>query len=364
MMWPSPCGGGRRERIGPGSARRRPSHLRVLTLAIALALASAGAKAQVEAAAAAADLGGRSPSQWLDYMAEALRERSYDGVFSYFDGEELATLRIVHAVVDGVQRERLVHLDGEPREIVRSDDDVLCILQPDDAILKLAATLPSGPFARAFNRAPDPVTGQYDVAFDGMGRVADRSAVRIAVKPHDEDRYGYRLWIDEQKGLLLRSELVDPAGDRLEIFQFADVRIDEGVDRANLEPAYRDGAVEHRVSLDSRERSALERQPSWQLGWAPAGFVMAVADVGRSPRAQRPVETLMYSDGLAAFSVFVEEIPAAGASNVVSRQGATVAVTHLTAGPQGKGYLVTVVGEVPIETAQRVARSVRFAANE
>jgi sigma-E factor negative regulatory protein RseB len=286
-------------------------------------------------------------------------------VFSYFDGEDLSTLRIVHAVVDGVQRERLVHLDGEPREIVRSDDDVVCILQPDDAILKLEAALPSGPFARAFADRPAQIGSHYDVSLEGRDRVADRSAVRLAVTPRDQDRYGYRLWIDEGKGLLLRSELLDVSGERLEIFQFVDVRIDEPVDPVDLEPTFRDGAVAHRLGLESSEHAASAKDDAvWRFGWMPSGFSMAVSDVRRSEASSHAVETLLYSDGLAAFSVFIEEIPTAGAANVVSRQGGTVAVTHLTAGPGGRGYLVTVVGEVPIGTAQRVARSLRFAADE
>jgi negative regulator of sigma E activity len=82
----------------------------------------------------------------------------------------------------------------------------------------------------------------------------------------------------------------------------------------------------------------------------------------------------MYTDGLAAFSVFVEAMPEPGAASVESRNGATVAVTQplgletltSTAGSDAGGagetalrHLVTVVGEIPVVTARRIAGSIQ-----
>ena len=99
----------------------------------------------------------------------------------------------------------------------------------------------------------------------------------------------------------------------------------------------------------------------WEAGWVPGGFAMASWDIRRTPSKLKSINTLMYSDGLAAFSVFIEAMPPAGAGQMVSRQGATVAVTNLVEGPADERHLVTVVGEVPTETARRVANSVRYA---
>jgi len=306
----------------------------------------------------------RTPEQWLEFMSRAFAERDYDGVFTYFDGEDLSTLRVVHAVVDGVEHERLVHLDGPLREIVRRDDDVFCILDPNDEILELEESIPAGPFARAFARTPQEVAGQYALTIDGEDRVAGRPTVRIFVAARDADRYAYRLWLDADKGLLLRSELVDGDGRRLEIFQFADIRIDEPIAADALERASRAGAVTNRLTADVVAAPPDAATSAWRLDWVPAGFTMASSELRRAGVKSRPLATQMYSDGLAAFSVFIEEVPDGGASNLVSRKGATVAVTHLTQGPGGVPHLVTVVGEVPTPTAQRVARSVRFVSDE
>jgi sigma-E factor negative regulatory protein RseB len=340
----------------------RSSVVRSILVVLAGTLASAQAAATNEAAGPATDA--RTPAQWIEFMSRAFAERSYDGILSYFDGEDLSTLRVVHAVVDGVEQERLVHMDGPMREIVRRDDDVFCILDPDDEILELESSIPAGPFSRAFASTLDEAADQYDLTLEGRDRVAGRAAVRILVAPRDHDRYAYRLWIDEGKGLLLRSDLLDADGGRLEIVQFTDIRIDEPIDPAALERASRIGAVTNRLTVRAEAPPPDVAASQWRLDWMPAGFAMAASEWRHPGQQSRALATQMYSDGLAAFSVFIEEMPAEGASNLVSRKGATVAVTHRTAGPDGVPHLVTVVGEVPTATAERVARAVRFAADE
>jgi sigma-E factor negative regulatory protein RseB len=300
-----------------------------------------------------------SPRQWLDDMDEAFNTLSYDGVFSYFGGEDLASLRVIHMVLDGERRERLVHLNGAPREIVRHGDEVVCIVQPGDALLDLEASIPSGPFARAFVRRYDRISENYGLSFVGDDRVAGRLAMRVAVTPRDSDRYGYRLWLDRETRLLLRSELVDAEGRPLEIFQFNQIQFGDQVSPATLEPDEQDGSLVTHLTLASKEPQAVSREDvTWEAGWIPDGFSMAAADIRRAPNSLKTIDTLMYTDGLAAFSVFVEDMPDSGAASMESRNGATVAVTHMVSGSRDHPYLVTLVGEIPTPTAKRIARSV------
>lgn len=330
-----------------------PANRSIVLAAIALAMAAAGASA-------APAVEGRTTGEWLEFMNRAFVERNYDGVFSYFDGTDLSTLRVVHSVVDGVQRERLVHLNGAPREIIRRGDDVTCVLQPGDEMLALQASIPSGPFARVFSRSLDGVTDNYELTLQGTDRIADRSTTVLELSPRDHDRYGYRLWLDEETGLLLRSELIDMAGARLEIFQFAHVTIDAPIAISALEPEHRDGAVTSHLTLAPSQQTRTPGKSRWHAAWVPSGFAMAAWDLRRTPATRAPVNTLMYSDGLAAFTVFIEDMPESGAATFVSRNGATVAVTHMTSGPGDRAFLVTVVGELPVDTAQRVARSIGY----
>jgi len=332
---------------------------------IAITLLLAGTLFASVSVAAEQALPGRHPTSdprsWLADMNRAFNELSYDGVFSYFDGAELASLRIVHMVVDGEQRERLIHQNGAPREIVRRGEEVVCILLPGDDLLALASDLPAGPFARAFVRRYDNISEYYGLTFFGEDRVADRAAVRLAVTPLDEDRFGYRLWLDRETRLLLKSELIDGQGKPLEIFQFSTLVIGSEVDVRALEPGGGE-ATPHitNLSLDSKPSIPIKGKVQWVVDWLPVGFTMATSNVRTTPSESRSINTMMFSDGLAAFSVFIEDMPPAGAASMVSRNGATVAVTHLTPGPSTGHHLITLVGELPTATAKRIAQSIRF----
>jgi sigma-E factor negative regulatory protein RseB len=308
----------------------------------------------------------QSADDLLMRMNHAFTHLSYDGVFSYLYGGDLVSLRVVHKVVDGVQRERLVHLNGAPREILRHGEEVSCIVKPGDDLIALENSIPSGPFARAFVREFDRIADTYAVVESGEGRVAGRPATRVAVSPKDEHRYGYRLWLDRETALLLRSELVDHEGNKLEIFMFNQVLFGDAVRDAALEPEDASGAMVSHLTLQAareqprpapRANDTDAAISAWATTWLPAGFNMATVDLHRKRVTGQDVSSLMYTDGLAAFSIFVEPMPERGAASMVSRNGATVAVTHKVDGAKGY-YLVTLVGEIPLHTAQTIVNSV------
>ena len=346
--------------------------------------AAAWLLAACAAHAGSAELGAEaSPTEWLEAMDSALRSLDYDGTFTYYAANQaqrvavqrttpsatlsfsagfrsnasLSTFRIVHKVVDGVERERVEHLNSPwSREMLRTGHEVTSILQPDDDLLALEDAIPAGPYARVFGRRFEDVGDHYDVAFAGGGRVARRAAVALAVTPRDADRFGYRLLLDEETALLLRSELRDAEGNSLEIFQFAELRIGDSVAAADLEPTAEGATVRHLAA--SAPAASGKDESSWHARWVPPGFRMTSADVRRRPTDPRDVDTLAFSDGLAAFTVFIEAMPETGAGSVVTRSGATVVLTHLAQGADGD-HLVTVVGEVPVATAGRVAAGIQ-----
>ncbi len=311
---------------------------------------------------------GKDGTGWLGAMNSAMGTETYDGVFSYLRDGQLTHLRIVHTVVDGEHHERLVHLDGIQREILRAGDVVSCMLQPEDAMMELADAIPAGPFARSFSRNFEELPEQYQVDVVGLDRIADRAAVVVDLTPRDAYRYGYRLWIDDASGVLLKSLLLDARGMALEIFQFATITIGGTVAQEHLRPTdMPPNTITHELTMrapSDNGESAAPKAPAeqWHVGWLPPGFMMAARDLRRVGNGLRTVDTLMYSDGLAAFSVFVEPVEDEAPQASPVHQGATVAVSEVVTGPS-MAYLVTVVGEVPAGTAQKVATSVYHAAN-
>ncbi|HEY9035267.1 MAG TPA: MucB/RseB C-terminal domain-containing protein [Pseudomonadales bacterium] len=289
---------------------------------------------------------------WLDRMSHAQREVSYEGVFVYEQGAAMHSLRIAHAVVDGLESERLVSLDGEPREVIRKGHEISCI-HPGDEKVRLDHAVPAGPFAQRFFGEPVQGLAAYQPQMGKPVRVAGRAAVSVILKAQDEWRYSHVLVLDSETGLLLRSEIVDAAGRVLERFQFTALTIGT-VDAAALQPSAGGHAVPHHMAHTND--AAASTTQAWVLEWVPAEFTMAMSDVNRSLGEQAGVQ--MYTDGLAVFSVFVEPIQHQ-APEMLMQHGATV-VYSKTVMINHQPLAVTVVGEIPVLAARRLAASVRL----
>jgi sigma-E factor negative regulatory protein RseB len=90
----------------------------------------------------------------------------------------------------------------------------------------------------------------------------------------------------------------------------------------------------------------------WTLEWQPDGFIAAAA-----PRSGKG-KAVAFSDGLAAFSVFVEPARKIVMPTGASRIGATtIYMKQLEV--DNVDFFVTVVGEIPPMTARKVAESVK-----
>lgn len=310
--------------------------------------------------AAADDLSGQD---YLDRMSKAFRELDYQGVFTYEYGAEMEPLRIIHVVRDGVEHERLIYLNGRPREIVRNGQDVSCI-HSGGRILRLGHAIATGPFARTFLATNGKLSTYYDLSVGHHVRIADRPAVEIFARPRDRYRNGLRLYLDQATSLLLKSVVLSPGGNILERFQFVRISVGKVNDDA-LEAAGQKVGDDHpeHVLQQTGKPGLLAQIGSevFSVGWMPPGFELVARTTGET--TAHPSELTMYTDGLATISVAVEPFkPSRQGAPLEGRaqKGATVAFTREIGGGKGS-YLVTVVGEVPLRTAVEVARHIKVA---
>ena len=206
-------------------------------------------------------------------MSHSFRELDYRGVFTYEYGDQIESLRIVHVVRDGVEKERLWHLDGAAREYFRDGHHLSCV-HPGHLKLRLSDGIPGGPFARSLLGA-DSVVDYYQLILGTVTRVADRLAQEIIVMPEDPYRYGFRLYLDEQTGLLLKSLTLGARGEILERFQFAEIDIGATIDDAELLLPPPGKSIHHHL-LDK----TVTDQQAEDIGlpephWLPPGFAPA-----------------------------------------------------------------------------------------
>ena len=213
------------------------------------------------------------------------------------------------------------------------------------------------------NLQPERVVGMahdrgLEVQFElgEKSRIAGRSGRKVRIIPRDHYRYGYNLWLEEQSALLLKWELLDSNQNRLAKLMFTDLRLGSEVDLLELKST---SQLQDFKTLESSlppGNSLSHSKPNWQADKLPPGFhLTAHRQLGQQ---EQPVyEHLVYSDGLAAVSVYVEGNRDGSLSKDtgISRMGTTHAFSR-----SADGVLITVVGDVPAATVRAIGESVKF----
>ena len=335
--------------------RPLPLQLRVASRSSAAARLWATGSCVALLASAVAAVAEDDPLEWLARTDQALATRNYEGVFVHEHAGETETLRVIHRVgPDGVS-ERLQSMDGSGREVIRKGSQLTCYL-PDQRTALMEKTSDAGLLLGSLPRINATSAGLYQVTELHKARVSGRSARVIEVLPMDQMRYGYRVWIDEASAMPLKTQLRNSSGEVLEQIVFTDLRLPAHIADSELEPAvdahnYR--WVQHLVdSADARGLSI-----SWEASVLPPGFRLTVD--ARQVLRSGPVEHLVFSDGLASVSVFVE-IGRAPRPDHGSDDAATIGSSSAYS-TVVQGYRVTAVGEVPPDTVRAIAQSIRTA---
>ena len=285
---------------------------------------------------------------WLIRLGQAEQKQSFHGTFVYERNGSFSTHNIWHRVQNGQVRERLLQLDGSAQEVVRIDGHTQCVSGT------LIAGLGDSPNSAARTLDPKKLKNWYDLAVIGKSRVAGRDAVIVSLSPRDQHRYGFELHLDKQTGLPLKSLLLNDKGQLLERFQFTSLDTDEAPSDKDL---LADADCKP-VKLDSDKASAVKTAQVWRSDWLPPGFELTSSSSRKDAETKSQVNSLMYDDGLARFSVFLEPLNGATVTDTRTQLGPTVAVSRRLTTPQGE-VMVTVVGEIPIGTAERIALSMR-----
>jgi sigma-E factor negative regulatory protein RseB len=185
-------------------------------------------------------------------------------------------------------------------------------------------------------------------------RVAGRSCTLIDIQPKDALRYGHRLCVDGQTGLLLKDQTLDESGRVIDQIAFSALQFGKDVPAGHLRPGWDTASwqVVQSASTDVKADS---------LGWRiapPAGFHY-VAQLSRPTRAGQPLMHLVLSDGLVAISLFIEPVAERSGERPVQSASAGAMSIH---SQRLADYWLTLVGEVPLETLKTLAARVEYAA--
>lgn len=291
-----------------------------------------------------------APNEWLSRMADAVKTTDYEGTVVRVRDGNAEALKVVHVVKDGVVHEKVVVQEGNGLEIIRSGNEVQCILPDKRSVLveqwndqsALFSTLPSSQIRFG---------NEYDVAVVRTGRVAGRKAVLLAIRPHDEFRFGHRLWLDTETAFPLQSTLLDNDGETIVEVKFADIVLGQEIHASMLAPSI--STEDFRWFTNPKRVVTAEASSDWSCANLPAGFRAVATHREDLEGSDEPVTHIMYSDGLANVSVFIRSASQGSPENHARRGAANSYSLQL-----GE-WRITAVGEVPAVTVEQIAGSMQ-----
>jgi len=296
-----------------------------------------------------------SAMDWLMKMNGAVQSKNYEGIFVYRHGDQLEAMRIVHRANNGAHRERLVSLNGEAREVIRNDRNVICYLPTKKSVMVEHRKSSEKNFPSILPHKLDQLASYYNLGLGQGDRVANRATQLVYIKPKDVYRYGYQLWADKKTGLLLRANLINEKGQVVEQFMFTSINIGKKIRGADLEPGYTGTKWAWYREKETKPGSGTGIR--WSVSQLPGGFSLSRRILRNSPMGNTPVEHLVYSDGLAAISVFIEPRDKKGKDKM---KGATGMGAVHAFGTVVNNYQITVVGEAPAATVAMIGNSITY----
>lgn len=294
-----------------------------------------------------------SADQWLQRVQSAQDAQGYQGAFVYERKGAFSTHQVWRQVnAQGQLLERFLQLNGPAHEVMRIDGNVTCMSAALADELTVVDIWP----AQAFKLQD--LQQSYDLRALGETRVAGHMTSVLLFSPRDQHRYPVEIYVDQFTAVPLKTLLLNEHGQLLERLQFVQFQAES--DHAQL-------VTEQTVLAPSADcLPVTEVKPvsvetehddlNWTVSWIPPGFKLLKSNY-QAVASDSYALSQVYSDGLANFSIFFESIDGLEVEAGRLQLGPTAVVSRKVT-DDSETLIVTVVGEIPMGSAERIALSV------
>lgn len=292
-----------------------------------------------------------TPWQLLEKSAYAARALNYEGQFIYINGKQTRTVQIRHMNNNGNEIARSVVLDDKQREVYSNGNNIV-IFQPNNKNVTITKRRGQNLFPAMLPTNMELIKTSYSAHLGATETIAGREAQIVELIPNDVFRYSYRIWTDVEFGLLVKMTLLDGNDETLEQIYFNRLTMLNSQDLNWFQPK-----IDMDTNYVTENVVPVTREASdWIIAQLPSGY-RKVDHVQRIiPGKNITVNQLIFSDGIASVSVFIEPMT----------KGKRPRMGHMLVGSTNicanviDGHQIIVVGEVPAETVKQIAKAVSF----
>jgi len=294
---------------------------------------------------------------WLimEKAGQAAHQLNYKGIFVYQSGTTVNSMQITHMNY-GPSGEfaRVVVLDGAPREVLRQGNDVIIYQPKSEKVMIDKRRLQSG-FPAVLPRLSEDIKSNYQIHLAGTERIGGRDGQLVLLEPRDKYRYHCKMWIDHDSGLLLKMAYLNDKDEVIEQVAFNQLLLmnDGGMDW--FHPEVQPGK-DYVMTPEEKVTPASTQNDGWVIGQLPPGFRKTEQVQRAFPGKVFPVNHLVFWDGLASVSLFIEPMAQGAVPRVGGfSQGATNVLVSVH-----NGHKIVVLGEVPVVTVTQFSNAITF----
>ena len=306
-------------------------------------------------ASAFGDTGRQVDLDWLQTIAFATHQTDYSGTFVYQHNGHMETARITHISDQNGEHEKLENLEGPRREFIRNNNEILWYLGDHKAV-QVERQYSGKSFPALLPEQLSALNENYFIHTAEQARIAGFDTQAIVFQPKDTLRYAHKMWAHRDSGLLLKAVVLDERRQMVEQYTFIQLKIGGDIERTQVVTGQATTTLQQQSHATPSEINTQAAMSDWKVVAVPSGFKKIMEMRRPLPGKKTDVLHFVFSDGLAAISVFIETL-----GNHFNRKLGLSSRGAIHVYNKEKGdYLVTVVGEVPPRTVMQVADSVRY----
>ncbi|UCB54946.1 MAG: MucB/RseB C-terminal domain-containing protein [Thiotrichales bacterium] len=285
-------------------------------------------------------------SELVGGMSAADKQSNYEGIFVLRKSDKMVSMHVVHGVDARGVWESMEALNGEARKIVRHNNEVISIY-PDRKLVTVSKMGNKPGLHPILPENLDKLGNYYTINQMGEDRIAGRQTSVLNVLPKDAFRYGYRYWLDNETRVLLKCDLLDENGEIVEQMMYTAFHDHSAVPPTAFTVPELKGYTHQTLPKTGNEKA----DTGWRATSIPQGFMLTKSTLRKGEGSNSA--HLMYTDGLASVSVFIES----DANSPQRLAGASNMGALNVYGRQVNGVQITVMGEVPEATLVAIAES-------
>ncbi|MEO6081082.1 MAG: MucB/RseB C-terminal domain-containing protein [Steroidobacteraceae bacterium] len=297
-------------------------------------------------------------------MNDALINRNYQGVLTHRWSGGSDTLRLIHRMRDGHMVERVISLNGSGFEIVRDGTRFVQYFparpgaKPGAKRIAVAEKRSrSYGYISALNGVSAGSEKYYAISSGGTQRLLGWPTATqfVSVEPRDALRYGYRLWLDPQSAMPIKTQLVTKAGEVVDEISFSELQLMEAIPDDLLKPAVNPNDFQWKKPADLHAESVKQAfVPRADL--LPLGFRVLTAITGAEVQGAGPKTHFIVSDGISWASVVVTV--ASKSSDRFTEGFLPAMYAQVNYVIKRDKHYISVMGEVPPDVAKKIAGAV------